>query len=294
MTTGRNFLISHLMTARSRKWPRRRRRRQCCALRTFLAGWSWSMPAPLLSWCSLTRVRRTPVCSPWREPRCLRAWSPPSEGSVPVGCCTRPTGKYNIWIKIILSHCGRWIPPDLSESPFLIFKVHADFIWVFSDRSLEHLRHCEVHHLVDVYEDQELEVPPGSPRIPARRVVEQVERVVSTGEEVGEGEEAQQHVGGDQVWGPGQAGEEGEADPGEHSWLLLCYNMNPLSVDCWSGCCTASRLDRTESKVVAGSSQSSPPCCPTVILPTTGITVERWGPPSSHTLHSVNLKQTSR
>ena len=70
---------------------------------------------------------------------------------------------------------------------------------MFSDRSLEHLRHCEVHHLVDVYEDQELEVPPGSPGISARRVVEQVERVVSTGEEVGDGEEAQQHVGGDQV-----------------------------------------------------------------------------------------------
>ena len=113
----------------------------------------------------------------------------------------------------------------LSECPFLIFKVQADFVWVFSDGSLEDLGDCEVLLLIEVDQHQELQVPPGPPGVPARGVVEQVERVVATGEEVGEDEEAEEHVVGEEVRGPAQGGEQVEGDPGVHD-CLLCYNMN--------------------------------------------------------------------
>ena len=96
-------------------------------------------------------------------------------------------------MQFILSHSY------LSECPLLILKVHADFVWVFPDRSLEDLRHCEVPLLIDIDQDEELEVAPGAPRVPASSVVEQVERVVPPSEEVGAQEQPQHHVTGQQL-----------------------------------------------------------------------------------------------
>ena len=132
---------------------------------------------------------------------------------MPVGCCTGPAAKYNI-----ISPESFWprSHPCLSEGPFLIFKIHADFVRMFPDSSLEDLGHRQVSLLIEIDQDQELEIPPGSPGIPPRGVVEQVERVVATGEEVGDEEEAQEHVGGDQVRGPAKRPEQVERDPGVH------------------------------------------------------------------------------
>ena len=96
-------------------------------------------------------------------------------------------------MQFILSHSY------LAECPLFILKVHADFVWVFPDRPLEDLRHCEVPLLIDVDQYEKLEVAPGAPGIPASRVVEQVERVVPTGEEIGAQEQPQHHVAGQQL-----------------------------------------------------------------------------------------------
>lgn len=52
------------------------------------------------------------------------------------------------------------------------------------DSALEHLGDGEVPLLVDVDQDEELEIPPGAPGIPARGVIQEVESVVAPGDEI--------------------------------------------------------------------------------------------------------------
>ena len=121
----------------------------------------------------------------------------------------------------------------LFEGPTFIFKVHTNFVWMPLDISLKDLGDSQVPLLIDVDQDEKLKISPCSPGISACSVIEKVQCVVATSDQVGQEQGCCCHICSTQLRIPAPQTHQIQTYPRQHD----CSPLSARKDSCVSCVC---------------------------------------------------------